>query len=78
MFNLFYLSLSIYVSVFYLFLFILFFLSFMSIKVLIYLNTMNMHINMNMHWCIGDVMQWGKSCTHMSMHWLEYEHDTSK
>ena len=49
----------------------------MFIKVLICMDTMNMHMNMNMHWCIDAVMQWGKSCTHMNMHLLEYELDMS-
>ena len=52
--------------------FFLFFL--MLIRVLDCLNAMNMHMDMNMHWCIGVMMQWGKSCiNHMNIYlnvWL--------
>ena len=45
----------------------------MFIKVLICMDTMNMHMNMNMHWYIDTMMQWVKLCTYMNMHLLEYE-----
>ena len=41
------------------------------------MDTMNMHMNMNMHWYIDVVIQWGKLCAQMNMHLLDYELDMS-
>ena len=44
----------------------------MLVRILIFWYVLSMHMNINMHWCIGVVVQWGKSCTHMNMYRLEY------